>query len=432
MISISKLYCGGKAWGDRIRYGTDVGRHIKTHPTVETPTSAHERKPVVVWNITQRCNLRCLHCYSDSENRPYPDELTTREGEVLLDDLAEFGVPVVLFSGGEPLMRPDIMQLLDHARRPGLRTVLSTNGTLIDDSVAQELKKRGVAYVGISLDGIGKTNDAFRGVEGAFEKAVQGIESCARAGVKVGLRLTLTRHTVSELDAVFEFVHDSPVERVCFYHLVYTGRGRGLTGDELIYAETRAAIDKIIDGTARLDSRGYPGEILTVDNHVDGVYLYLRMKHEAGENPEKIQRARSVLELLRWNGGGLNSTGIGIGAVDARGNVHPDQFWTHYSPGSVRERPFSEIWQDERDPILRGLRHRSDLIKGRCRLCHWFDACGGSLRVRADVVYNDPWAPDPGCYLSDEEIGLDSAKQNELTNNNEIFPIPEFYMKKDT
>lgn len=433
MISITKLYCGGAAWGDFLRYGENSKKFANVDSqAIQRPETAEKRRPVVVWNVTRRCNLSCLHCYSDSADREYPDELNTAEGKQLLSDLAQFKVPVVLFSGGEPLMRDDIFDLLSYAQTLNLRTVISTNGTLIDNDVARTLKEVGVAYVGISLDGIGEVNDRFRGRKGAFGEAVSGIEACARAGLKVGLRMTLTRHNLVSLKDIFSFVREMPVDRICFYHLVYSGRGRKLKGDELTYQETRSAIDQIIESTAELFAKNPRREVLTVDNHVDGVYLYLKLQQEAKRNPGRQKQAEEVLRLLCWNGGGLYSSGVGIGAIDSVGNVHPDQFWQHYSPGNVRLRPFSVIWQDEQDPILYGLRHRRQRLKGRCRLCRWLDVCGGSLRVRADLIYGDPWAPDPACYLTDDEIELDCAKKNELIANNEIYPVPEFLLSSRT
>lgn len=428
MISITKLYYGWRAGGDSIRYGEPPTAGLNSSASSRVPRSAAERRPVVVWNITRRCNLHCIHCYTDSQDREYPDELTTDEGKRLLDDLANFSVPVVLFSGGEPLSRPDIWTLLEHARRIKLRTVLSTNGTLIDNTIARGLKAVGVTYVGVSLDGIGDVNDEFRGKKGAFDSAVNGIEACARAGLRVGLRLTLTQYNVESLDDIFDFVKSSPIERICFYHLVYSGRGRKLKAVELTHQDTRMAINTIINRTGELLKTGRNKEVLTVDNHADGVYIYLRLLSESRDNSEKARQCEEVRRLLEWNGGGLYSSGVGIGAIDSYGNVHPDQFWSHYTLGNVRERPFSEIWQDESEPLLYGLRHRRKYIKGRCRLCQWFNMCGGAMRVRADLVYSDPWAPDPACYLSDEEIGLDETKKQELMERNEIFDVPDFLL----
>jgi radical SAM protein with 4Fe4S-binding SPASM domain len=397
MINISKLYCDQITPGDWLRYGK---KGCGERPGEAIPAQASERRPIVVWNITRTCNLRCVHCYNDSGLNKPCDEITTEKAKTVIDDLADFGVPSILFSGGEPLMRPDLFELIAYAVGKGLRAVISTNGTLIGADKARELKRLGISYVGISLDGIGPINDEFRGMPGAFERAVRGIRNCQDAGVRIGLRLTLTRRNVQDLEGLFNFFESQGIERACFYHLVPSGRGAAIAGEDLTHAQTRDALDHILAKTRFFKQAGRKTDILTVDNHVDGVYLYLRLLAEGDP------RASEVWKLLTWNGGGLYSSGVGIGCIDYNGNVHPDQFWWHYSLGSVHQRAFSEIWTDPDEPLLKGLRDRRSYLKGRCRQCRFLDACGGSLRVRADCHTGDPWAPDPACYLSDEEIGI--------------------------
>ena len=422
MISISKLYCGGKAESDGLRYGH--GGQIAAMTAMAPPLAktAAERRPVVVWNVTRTCNLRCIHCYTDSEARKYGGELTTEEGKTLIRDLANFRIPALLFSGGEPLTRPDLFELVSSARSLGIRPTLSTNGTLITAETAQKIRDAGFTYVGISLDGIGEVNDRFRGVGGAFDRAVRGFKACVAIGQRVGLRLTLTRHNLQNLHEIFDFLDRENIDRACFYHLVYSGRGGKIAEDDLSREETRQAIDTILERTEDFHRRGLNKEILTVDNHVDGIYLYMRLLQK---DPA---RAEQVLRLLTWNGGGLHSSGVGIADIDFRGDVHADQFWMHYSFGNVRQRPFSEIWMDTSDPLMAGLKNRRVKIKGRCApdVCKWFDACGGALRVRADLVYHDPWAPEPACYLTDEEIGFTDEKKAMVKLRGEDFPIPEF------
>jgi len=397
VINISKLYCGEQSESDWLRYGEGSGGETRGGTV---PKSAAERRPVVVWNATRACNLRCLHCYSDSDSHEADEELTTDEARQMLRDLTQFGIPALLFSGGEPLLRRDLFDLAEHARSLGLRCTLSTNGTLITERMAGAIRQAGFTYVGISLDGIGEINDYFRGRRGAFRRAMRGFRNCAAVGVRVGLRMTLTRHNVANLSDIFDFIEREQIARACFYHLAYSGRGSSLLADDLSPEESRRAMDIILDRTEDFHRRGLSKEILTVDNHVDGVYLYLRLRQKAPE------RAERVMALLRWNGGGLYSSGVGIGAIDWTGNVHPDQFWSHYTFGNVRQRPFSEIWMDTSDPLMRGLKNRRSYIRGQCSRCQFFDACGGSLRVRADAVFADAWAWDPACYLTDEEIGL--------------------------
>lgn len=382
MINITKLYCDRKTPGDWLRYERE----------------GKERKPIVVWNMSRRCNLGCIHCYSDSYNVEYQDELTPEEGRRLIDDLAEFKAPVLLFSGGEPLLHKHLFDFGRYAKKKGIRTVISTNGTLITADVARDIKRTEFDYVGISLDGIGSRNDEFRGMKGAFDLALRGIRSCKNAGVKVGLRLTLTQHNARELADIFKLIEEEDIERACFYHLVYTGRGSSMDKDDLAHSATREAVDLIIKKTNDFQRRGLNKDILTVDNHADGVYLYLLLKRE---DPK---RAEEVYRLLKANGGNLS--GIAIANIDNLGNVHADQFWWNYSFGNVRERKFADIWQDTSDPIMKGLKDRRKLLKGRCGACRYQELCNGNLRVRALSVFGDVWAQDPACYLTDEEIGI--------------------------
>ncbi|MEW6409376.1 MAG: 12,18-didecarboxysiroheme deacetylase [Nitrospirota bacterium] len=395
MIGISKLYCGTIEPSDALRYGRDSKR-LPSHLL----QFSKDKKPVVVWNMTRRCNLKCVHCYAQAIplNEPHPEELTTEEARTLIDDLSEFGVPVILFSGGEPLVRKDLPELAQYAKEKGMRAVISTNGTLITSSVAHLLKEIGLSYVGISLDGGLNTNDAFRGVKGAFEKAINGIRNCKEEGIKVGLRFTINKRNYTEIPEIFDIIEEEDIPRVCFYHLVYAGRGSGMINEDLSHEETRATVDLIIDRTKDLHESDKKIEVLTVDNHADGPYLYLRMLKE--ENP----RAEQVYELLQMNEG--NSSGIGIACVSWDGSVHADQFWRHYSFSNVRQRRFSEIWMDTNDPLMAGLKNRKSLLKGRCAACKWLDICNGNFRVRAEAVTGDVWAPDPACYLTDEEIGI--------------------------
>lgn len=396
MIGISKLYCGSVEPSDVLRYGRDSARL----PSHLLQFSA-DKKPVVVWNVTRRCNLRCVHCYAHAADRQFEGELTTDEGLALLEDLAQFGAPVVLFSGGEPLMRPDLLLLARRARDLGMRAAISTNGTLIDAAMAAQLKEVNLSYVGISLDGLGPVNDKFRGVRGAFDQAMNGIHECQKVGVKVGLRFTITRRNVPEIPGIFDLLKYENIPRVCFYHLVYAGRGTKLMSEDLDHETARRTVDLIIDRTAALHAQGYPAEVLTVDNHSDGPYLYLRMLREG--NP----RAAKVLELLQMNQG--NSSGHGIGCVSWDGQVHADQFWRHLSFGNVRERPFSKIWTDLNNEVMASLKDKRPHLKGRCRACQFLDLCGGNFRVRAEAATGDLWLPDPACYLTDEEIGVEVA-----------------------
>jgi len=391
MIGISKLYCNTIEPSDALRYdrsSKDLPPHLLQF--------SKDKKPVVVWNITRACNLRCIHCYAKAVEKSKENELSHEEGISLINDLAEFGAPVVLFSGGEPLMRKDLTALAYHAVKRGMRAVISTNGTLISKDKAKKLKDIGLSYVGVSLDGLMEVNDRFRAVSGAFNQAIDGIHNCMAEGLKVGLRFTINKINSGELPAIFDLIEKENIPRACFYHLVYAGRGSNIMKEDLSHEETRRVVDLIIERTKDLHDRGKPKEILTVDNHADGPYLYMKMLRE--NNPG----AAGVLELLRMNEG--NSSGHGIGCVSWDGSVHADQFWRHMSFGNVRERHFGDIWTDPSIDILSKLKDKKKYITGRCASCKWLDICGGNFRVRAEAVYNDLWAPDPACYLTDDEI----------------------------
>lgn len=390
MISITKLLFSTEYFGDSLRYNQDSRAAI--HGTTINAG------PVVVWNSTRTCNLRCRHCYMDSEAKKYQGELTTGEAEKFIDDLAEFKVPVLLFSGGEPLMRPDFFELAAYAAARGIRPTLSTNGTLITPAAAQRIKDIGVGYVGISLDGLREVNDKFRGREGAFQAAMEGIQNCVAVGQRVGLRFTINHHNLQELDNIFDFIEEEKIDRVCFYHLVYSGRGSHMIDEDVTPAQSRQAMDIIIRRTRDFEERGLAKEILTVDNHCDGVYLYLKT---LAEDPEHAARIKALISLNRGN-----RSGIAFGEVDPLGFVHPDQFTQHVTFGNVRERKFGDIWTDLSHPVLAGLKNRQPLLKGRCAQCQYLDICNGNFRTRAEAVTGDFWESDPACYLTDEELGI--------------------------
>ncbi len=389
MISITKLLMDVPNFGDTLRYIPEA--HEARNGVSEG------RGPVVVWNCTKTCNLNCVHCYARSEAIKYQNELTHEEGLSLIDQLADFKVPVILFSGGEPLLRPDFFELANYAASKGIRPTISTNGTRIDEDIAKRLKDMGVGYVGISLDGCEATHDKFRGKPGAFQMALRGIRNCVATGQKVGLRFTITRDNVQDLDSIFDLLERENIDRVCFYHLVYSGRGSAMVERDLNHEESRRAMDLIIERTLDFKARGINKEILTVDNHADAVYLYLKMKERDPALGERI------LKLIQSNGG--NRSGMAFGNIDSVGNVHPDQFTQYITLGNVRERPFGEIWTDLSNPIMAGLKDRKPLLKGRCPKCPYLNLCNGNFRTRAEAVTGDFWAQDPACYLTDEEIG---------------------------
>ena len=393
MIGISKLYCGQVEPSDALRYGRHSGQ-LPSHLL----QFSKDKKPVVVWNMTRRCNLKCVHCYAKALEEDGSDAISTEQGKAIIDDLSAYGAPVMLFSGGEPLVRKDLVELAHYATGKGMRAVISTNGTLITKEKARELKSVGLSYVGISLDGGEEVHDRFRKVPGSFKKALQGIENCQAEGLKVGLRFTINKRNAGEVPKLFDLVRDLEVPRICFYHLVYSGRGSELMKEDLDHAETRAVVDLIMDRTRELFEQGKPKEVLTVDNHADGPYVWMRLLRE---DPK---RAAEVFELLQYNDG--NNSGRGIGCISWDGQVHADQFWRNHTFGNVLERPFSAIWDDAGIELLAKLKNKKAHVGGRCAKCRFLNICGGNFRARAEAWHGDVWAEDPACYLTDEEIGL--------------------------
>ncbi len=391
MIGISKLYCGAVEAADALRYGRQAGQ-MPSHLL----QFSKDKKPVVVWNMTRRCNLKCVHCYAQALDEQGSDEIDTPAAKEIINDLADYGAPVMLFSGGEPLVRRDLVELASHAVGRGMRAVISTNGTLITKAKARELKDVGLSYVGISIDGGPEVHDRFRGVTGSFDKAMQGVENCQEQGLKVGLRFTVNKRNVTEVPGMFQLLKERDIPRVCFYHLVYSGRGSELINEDLGHQGTRELVDLILDETRALFDAGMPKEVLTVDNHADGPYIWLRLLKE---DPE---RAKEVLELLQFNEG--NNSGRGIGCISWDGSVHPDQFWRQHVFGNVLERPFSQIWEDDSIELLSRLKDKKKYVGGRCATCRFLNVCAGNFRARAEAWYGDIWAQDPACYLTDEEI----------------------------
>lgn len=391
MLGVAQLLTGEVTEGDALRYG----RNSATLPSHLLHYSA-DKRPVVVWTSTRTCNLHCAHCYTDSHDRVYEDELTTAEALAMVDDLAALGSPVLLISGGEPLRRHDLFEVASHARERGMRVVISTNGTLITPAKAAQLAEVGVSYVGISIDGRPQTHDRFRGMEGAFNASMAAIEACKAAGLKVGLRFTLTKTNRQDLPWLFDLMEERQVPRLCVYHLAPTGRGARLKGFAPTSEETRESMDVIFERTLDLAERGMHPDVLTADNHADAAYLSL---HIARTDPE---RGASVHRLLSWNGG--NGSGKSIACVASNGEVYADQFWRWRALGNVRERPFSAIYRDDPPELVQQLRERTSLLPERCQSCAFLDVCNGNFRSRAEATTGDTWGMDPLCYLTDDEV----------------------------
>ncbi|HIJ67080.1 MAG TPA: radical SAM protein [Planctomycetes bacterium] len=381
MINVSKMYRGLAGQSDSLRYA-----------------SSKTNRPIVVYNCTFRCNLKCLHCYSASEAAKSADELSTAQAKDLISQIADFGCPVVLFSGGEPLMRGDLFELIAHAGKSNIKAVISTNGTLIDGQAAEKLKEAGVSYVGISIDGPEAFHDKFRAVDGSYQATMQGFNNCRKAGLRTGLRFTITKYNADQIETVFDIAEKAGVRRICFYHLIRMGRAKDIPDQALEPKQTRRAVDTITEKTDRFVSDDLVDEVLTVGNHADGPYIVTRLQQE------NSPLAAEAVNLLLVNGG--NRIGQNIAAVSWDGRVYPDQFWRNYSLGNITEKNFGEIWNNSDDSVLHILRNKNEYRDLRCAKCKWFDLCKGNFRFLGSDSSIENWQNEPACYLTDKEIGI--------------------------
>ena len=364
--------------------------------------------PVVIWNLIRRCNLACKHCYATSADIDFAGELSTREVFDVMDDLRSFGVSVLILSGGEPLLRPDIFEISKRARAMGFYVGLSSNGTMITEDNIADIESVGYDYVGVSLDGMRDTHDCFRRKAGAFDESMRGIRLCRQIGIKVGLRFTLTQDNAAELPDLLQLMRNEDIDKFYLSHLNYAGRGNRNRDSDLHHQMTRKAMDLMFDTCWADVQAGVRREFVTGNNDADGVYLLQWAERNIPEHMDALRR-----QLLRWGG---NSSGVNIANIDNLGTVHPDTMWWDYSIGNVRERPFSEIWQDTSDPLMAGLKSAQRPLQGRCAICSHLAICGGNSRTRAWQMTGNPWAEDPGCYLSDAEIGVsDMPERIEIT-----------------
>jgi len=370
----------------------------------------------VIWNLIRRCNLACKHCYSISADTDFPGELSTEEVFKVMDDLKGFKVPVLILSGGEPLLRPDIFEISKRAKAMGFYVGLSTNGTLIDATNIDRIAEVGYDYVGISIDGLRDTHDRFRRLEGAYDASMRGIRLCHARGIKVGMRFTMTQDNAHELPDLLQLMEDEGIDKFYLSHLNYAGRGNINRKDDVILKTTRWAMDLLFDRCWDYTQRGLHKEFVTGNNDADGVYLLYWVRRNFPQHEAHV-RAR----LSQWGG---NSSGVNIANIDNLGNVHPDTFWWHYTLGNVKQRPFSQIWPDTSDPLMAGLKASPRRIEGRCGACRYFDICGGNTRVRAHQLTGNPWAEDPACYLTDEEIDVDGGERLEVTPYSRQGAIP--------
>ncbi|EZQ10693.1 radical SAM protein [Candidatus Acidianus copahuensis] len=333
-------------------------------------------RPVVTWNMTYKCNLNCAHCYINA-GPDKEDIVSTEEGKRIIDQIANIGSPLLIMSGGEPLMRRDFLTLAYYAKSKGLRLALSTNGTLISERIAKELKEIGFMYVGVSLDSPDPAwHDKFRGMKNAFSMTINGIRNAINAGLDVGLRFTLTRDNIDLLDDYMSLALSLGVSRITFYHISASGRGKNLKDMAYSPVQYKKFMDKLIDYAKKLKGRV---EIETTLGTFDGIYL---------------AKGEEDLDFVAESGG----CGRKMISIYPDGTVYPCQF-VDFSPlGNVREKDLKEIIRN----IPEIFTNPVNLINGKkCSSCKYLAWCRGGDRVRAYYWGGDLLGDDPLCPINE-------------------------------
>ena len=375
------------------------------------PKARKPKAPGVIWNMIRRCNLTCKHCYSISADIDFPDELSTEQAMAVVADLHQYGTPALILSGGEPLLRHDIFEVAHEAKQRGMYLGLSTNGTLITEENIQKIADVGFNYVGISIDGMEEAHDIFRQKKGAFTASMKGIELCQEKGIKVGLRYTPTLDNKDDFPKLLELMEDRDIDKFYLSHLNYSGRGKRNRKRDAYHQHSRELMDVVFERALEAVKDGRDVEYVTGNNDADGAYLLLWARERFDQ--DRVERLHQ--RLNQWGG---NSSGVNIANIDNVGNVHPDTFWWDYTIGNVKSDKFSDIWKNTNDSLMLGFRQSPRPVTGRCGACQYLTLCNGNTRVRAYATLDDPWAEDPGCYLTDEEIGVstEAAKLIEVAS----------------
>ena len=384
-------------------------KEMVAHPNgdQEVPAARTPSGPVVIWNLIRRCNLTCKHCYSISADVNFPGELNTEQVFATLDDLWKYGTRVLILSGGEPLLRDDIWDISIKAKEMGFYVGLSTNGTLIDESNIDKIDEMAYDYVGISIDGIEDTHDTFRQLKGAYKSSLHAIRLCKEKGIKVGMRFTPTQYNSHELPLLLELMEREGVDKFYVSHLNYGGRGNKNRKTDVVHKTSRWVMDTMFEAAWNDAKAGGSKEYVTGNNDADGVYLMEWVKKNQPAQLDYMQR-----RLEQWGG---NASGKWISNIDNLGNVHPDTFWWNYNLGNVKERLFSEIWEDISDPLMAGLKQKKRPLGGRCGICPKQNICGGNTRIRAFQTTGDPWWEDPACYMYDDELGITAGEYEDMS-----------------
>ena len=348
---------------------------------------------IAIWNLTNRCNLHCLHCYSKA-SLDSDDLLNTQKIFSILDDFADNKIKFVIFSGGEPLVRKDIFEIAKYAKQKGIVTYLSSNGLYINKSNAKDIVEN-FNYIGVSIDGDEESHDYFRGLKGSFKKSIEGMKYIQEAGGKVGIRFTMTKTNIQSLPFIFALSKKEGFAKIYLSHLVYSGRGAENVEIDLSQQQRKDAVDFIIQKAFEYYKNGDDIEIVTGNMECDAISLLNYFEKNYPQYGDKLLR-----KLKSWGG---NSAGNKLFNLDSFGNVKPDPFFPKVL-GNIFQNPFGEIWNNTQNELLNALKKSPRILEGKCSNCKYLEICNGGSRSRAFAVSGNLWAEDPSCYLSNEEI----------------------------
>jgi radical SAM protein with 4Fe4S-binding SPASM domain len=355
---------------------------------------------MVSYSITQKCNLKCKHCYSDSVDQAAPDELSTEEAFRLIDDLSRWGIGLLIIDGGEPLCREDLLDVVKYASSKGIRTTIGSNGTLIDKEMARKMRDAGVMAVAISADGADAvTHDSFRGVDGAFRQTLKGIEACRNAALPFQLNMVIRKDNLSQLEDMLRLAVDLGANAAEVFDLVAAGRAKNECKELVLSLEERKVVMERLAGA----QEDYPIVI-----RVPGCPMYPLILQERNIKPKHFP-AEMLRRIPYYGRGCAAGMPMGYVMVLSNGEVNPCML-LQVNLGNIRERSIMSIW--ENSPTLARLRQR-DLLKGACGDCQYKLTCSG-CRGRAYEETGDMMATDPGCWLA-TRLAMEGRQQYQRT-----------------
>ena len=341
---------------------------------------------MVSYSVTTKCNLKCKHCYSNSVEQAAPDELSTEEAFHLVDDLSQWGIGLLIIDGGEPLCREDLLDIVKYASSKGIRTTIGSNGTLIDEAMSRKMVDVGVMAVAISVDGAdAATHDSFRGVDGAFEQTLKGIDACRNVGLPFQLNMVIRKDNLSQLEDMLRLAVDLGANAAEVFDLVAAGRAKNECKELVLSLEERkVAMEQLAQA-----QEDYPILI-----RVPGCPIYPLILQEKNIKPKHFP-AEMLRRIPYYGRGCAAGMPMGYVMVLSNGEVNPCML-LQVNLGNIREQSIMSIWKSS--PTLIKLRQR-DLLKGECGVCNYKLTCSG-CRGRAYEETGDMMATDPGCWLA--------------------------------